>query len=125
MNLRNILLMVAVLIAGVSACVVAQDVEVKAGGMFTETASLVEAKAIASHTEVSPGQVFHVALDVKIAKDYGYYSPDPRGASDVQVLPAELTVEAGEPLTVLSALWPMDKITLLVLISSFSLTINA
>ncbi len=109
MNLRNTLMMAAVVIAGMGACAVAQDVEAKAGGMFAETASLVEAKAIASHTEVSPGQVFHVALDVKIAKDYGYYSPDPRGSSDVQVLPAELAVEANVPLTALPALWPMDR----------------
>ena len=65
---------------------------------------LVLAEAVPSHTHVSPGGQFHVALLLDIASGWVYYSPDPGEI----VLDGRVDVRAGD-LAVGATRWPMDK----------------
>ena len=70
---------------------------------------ILNPRAVVSHTRVAPGQTFHVALDLRIAKTWAYYSPDPGDNGLVPVQPAELTVRAAD-LRVGPILWPKAKV---------------
>ena len=65
-------------------------------------------RAAPSHIEVAPGQTFHVALDMRIAPGWWYYSHDPGDNGSVQVLPASIEPNVA-PLKVVSILWPPHK----------------
>lgn len=108
MNPRNLIAAGMTMFLATAACSALGFADA-AGGALGHSDAPVQIKAVVSHTEVSPGQTFHVALDVTIDKEYGYYSPDPRGDEKVQVLPADLSVSADAPLGVLETLWPMDR----------------
>ena len=63
----------------------------------------VTARAVPSHASVTPGQTFHLAVDVTIADGWVYYSPDP----GPNVLPGRIRVVA-PGLSVGRTLWPKD-----------------
>jgi thiol:disulfide interchange protein DsbD len=64
-------------------------------------------RAVRSHVQVAPGQTFQVALDMRVAEGWWYYSRSPGNNGEVAVLPA--TIEAnGGPLKVESIRWPAD-----------------
>jgi len=62
-------------------------------------------QAVPSHVRVAPGQTFHVALDVRIAEGWAYYSPDPGPT----VMPARLRSVKADKFAVGDVLWPPDK----------------
>ena len=64
----------------------------------------LQVRAIPSHLTVIGGQEFHIALEVRIAPEWVYYSPDPGPI----VLPGKLSVTAGQ-LKVGETLWPKDE----------------
>lgn len=68
------------------------------------TANL-RAAAVASHTAVTAGQEFLVAVEVTIGSGWVYYSPDPGDIAK----PGVITVKA-EGLNVGELLWPADQI---------------
>jgi thiol:disulfide interchange protein DsbD len=68
----------------------------------------ISATLVPQYDRVAPGQSFHVAVDIRLAEGWAYYSPVPGKSYDFQPLPAKLSVspgalKAGEPL------WPPDK----------------
>ncbi|MFB3893197.1 MAG: cytochrome c biogenesis protein CcdA [Phycisphaerae bacterium] len=65
---------------------------------------LDSSRVVSSHTQVTAGQTFDVALDLRLAKGWAYDSPDPGKVG----LPAGLKVDAGK-LVVGEPLWPADK----------------
>jgi thiol:disulfide interchange protein len=69
--------------------------------------SLQSAELIASQDQVPPGGQFYLAVELKLAKDWVYYSPQPTIPGGEEVLPAGLTVHAG-PIQTGTILWPMD-----------------
>ena len=70
----------------------------------------VAADALASHTHVTPGQTFHVAVEITIAEGWIYYSPDPGGSEKPKVYGAAIHAEAsGRKLDALAILWPPDR----------------
>jgi len=68
----------------------------------------LRAEAVASHTQVTAGQTFHVAVVVEPKKDWYYYSPDPGTSGGFTPLAAFLDVEAGA-LKAGEPLWPIDE----------------
>ena len=66
------------------------------------------AEAVASHTQVTAGQTFHVALDLRPRKGWVYYSPDPGTSGDFTPIAASVAVEAGK-LSAGEVLWPPDE----------------
>ncbi len=75
-----------------------------ARGAQSEAAGHVQARAIASHLQVRPGQEFHVALILRIDEGWVYYSPDPGPI----VLPGKLRVDSA-PLIAAEPLWEKPK----------------
>ena len=73
-------------------------------GSRSLAAQQMRVRAVASHLQVPPGGEFHVALELHLADDWVFYSPDPGPT----VLPGELGVSA-QPLTAGQVLWPKDK----------------
>ncbi len=53
-------------------------------------------RAIASHTQVTPGQEFYVALEVDIAEGWVYYSPAQLPNQEFAVMPAQIKVTSDE-----------------------------
>ncbi len=74
-------------------------------GVAPVSSAPVTATAIPSHTQVAPGQTFYVAIDIRIASPWAYYSPSPGDNGVVKVLPAKLEVDVG-PLRAGAVLWP-------------------
>jgi thiol:disulfide interchange protein len=68
----------------------------------------VRAIAVASALRVRPGDRFHVALDVRIADGWAYYSPDPGSSEGFTPQPGRVDV-AADGLEVGEVLWPPDK----------------
>ncbi len=64
----------------------------------------MSASVVSSHTAVSPGETFHVALVIELTDGWVYYSPDP----GPPVMAGELSVSAGD-LQAGQVLWPKDK----------------
>ncbi len=64
----------------------------------------LQARAIASHLSVAPGEEFHVAVELQIADGWVYYSPDP----GPDVIGGRLDVQA-EPFVASEPLWLKDK----------------
>lgn len=80
----------------------------KEGDLPTGGASgLFSAFAITSHTQVSAGQTFHVALTMEVAEGWVFYSPSP-GGGEFTPIPASIAVTAG-PWQVGAVLWPRDR----------------
>jgi thiol:disulfide interchange protein len=74
----------------------------------SESAKHFKIRAVASHTRVTPGQTFHVALVGELAKDWVYYSPHPSTDADAGVIGASIGVEAG-PFVAGPVRWTKDK----------------
>jgi thiol:disulfide interchange protein DsbD len=70
--------------------------------------SRVVIRVVPSHRGVAPGQTFHVALDMRVAEGWWYYSHAPGNNGEVEVLPATLDANAG-PLKVEAVRWPADR----------------
>ncbi len=69
----------------------------------------LHASAVLSHTQVTPGQKFHVALVIEVSPGWSYYSPNPGKTKDgTAPLPAFLNVDAPD-FTVDKPLWPASK----------------
>ena len=104
MRVAHVALVIAIMSA---ACTYAQPADFFGKQVPGSPSSLVARNlggtAISSHTSVTPGQTFHVALELSISDHWVYYSPDPLGKIDV--MPGELGVEAG-PLAIGEILWP-------------------
>ena len=66
---------------------------------------ILQVRVVASHTQVAPGLTFHVALDLRIADGWVYYSPAPGGNGPIKPQPAKITVKA-EGLEVGPIRWP-------------------
>jgi len=69
-----------------------------------EAAKHFRIHAVASHSQVTPGQTFHVALVGQLDEGWVYYSPDPGPV----VLPGSLTIQAG-PIRTVGTLWLKDQ----------------
>ncbi len=61
-----------------------------------------------SHTHVTPGQDFHLAVELTVADGWVFYSPAPGGNEDFAPKAASLAVQAGA-FCVGEALWPADQ----------------
>ena len=72
-------------------------------GKAPTVAENVQARAVGSHVQVTGGQEFHVAVELRIADGWVYYSPDP----GPMVLGATLEVDA-DGLEVGTPLWGKD-----------------
>lgn len=113
MNLRRLLVWLVVLS---SASLAAGE---GLGDLTLGPAWLDSSAAVASHAQVTPGQQFHIALDLHLAKGWTYDSPDP----GPEALAADLDVQAGK-LATGQPLWPVDK-PVTVQVGSGSMTSNA
>ncbi|MFP4105675.1 MAG: protein-disulfide reductase DsbD family protein [Phycisphaerae bacterium] len=74
-----------------------------AGVPSNKPADYMSFKLVPSHLQVTPGQTFHVAVDITIEKDWAWYGP----AAGEGALPGDVSLsagnwKAGEPL------WPAD-----------------
>jgi len=69
---------------------------------------ILKVRAVVSHTRVAAGRTFHVALDMRIADGWVYYSPAPGDNGEIEVLPAKITAKV-EGLKVGPILWPPHK----------------
>ncbi|MDY6913100.1 MAG: cytochrome c biogenesis protein CcdA [Planctomycetota bacterium] len=76
-------------------------------GRFSASAGHVELRAIASQGRVRPGQDLHLAIEMRIAEGWHYYSVEPAGSEQFPVKAAGLDVSAGS-LKVGRILWPPD-----------------
>ena len=75
------------------------------GGVTPKAADKLTVRAVPSHTQVTAGQTFSVAVDIQIAEGWVYYSPAPGDNGELAVLAAKITVEAGR-LEQREILWP-------------------
>ena len=73
-----------------------------------DAAGKLSAAAVAQYTQVAPGQTFHVAIDMRIADGWAYYSNEPGDNGEVTVLPATLDANVG-PLKAGAVLWPPHR----------------
>lgn len=74
----------------------------------SESAKHFKIRAVASHTQVTPGRTFHVALVGELAKGWVYYSPHPSTDAGAGVNGASIGVEAGSFVTG-PVRWTKDK----------------
>ncbi len=81
------------------------------GQSVSPAAKYISVSAVSSHTRVSPGQSFHVALVMKIADGWYYYSADPGVSGDFKPQAGSIESSAGD-WKVAPALWPADQRTL-------------
>ncbi len=73
-------------------------------------ANRMQVSATPSHTQVQPGETFHVALDIRLADGWVYYSAAPGGGEDgVAVQPARIEVSAEGPLQAGDVRWPPHR----------------
>jgi len=100
-------ILVLVLLPLVSASALAQPLDPfsldPGRGPAPMAAEHIALRALSSDRQVKPGQSFHVALEMTVAKGWIFYSPDAGGL----VMSARLAVDAGS-LTVGEILWPQD-----------------
>lgn len=78
--------------------------EVSAQVFELSSAERLAASIVPSHKTVTPGQTFHLAIDVAIEDGWVFYSPDP----GKYALAARVDVKA-DGLTAGKILWPTDK----------------
>jgi thiol:disulfide interchange protein len=69
--------------------------------------TLLSASAVASGTQVHPGQTFHVAVVMHVAEGWVFYSPSP-GGGKFTPLPADIAARADSWPTG-AVLWPPDR----------------
>ncbi|MFW6061235.1 MAG: protein-disulfide reductase DsbD domain-containing protein, partial [Planctomycetota bacterium] len=81
-------------------------------GGFSRTAPPEEltAQATASHTQVKPGQEFTVAIELSVAENWVFYSPDANPQPGPKVIPARAVVETSDGLIAGEVLWPPDRL---------------
>jgi thiol:disulfide interchange protein len=65
----------------------------------------LDVRAAPSHLDVTPGQTFQVALDMRVADGWWYYSQDPGHNGSTDVIEANITPYVS-PLKVEGILWP-------------------
>jgi len=102
MRVRRVILAAAWLVCGVAAAQVTAlpaQVEDRDGRIAIE--------ALVSHRVVAPGQTFDVALRVRLAEGWVWYSPRP-GGGEVAPMPGDLRVQAGG-LEVGPVRWPPHR----------------
>jgi thiol:disulfide interchange protein len=81
----------------------AQDLFAPPAAPPNPLAGIVTAAATPSHTAVVAGQTFHLAVEVKLAEGWHYYSVNP----GENVMPASMGISSG-PLAAGDVLWPAD-----------------
>lgn len=75
---------------------------------FSQAAEHISLRVISSHSQVTPGQSFHVAVEMRIADGWHYYSVDPNSTPELPVRGAKLEIDAGG-LAAGAILWPPGR----------------